>query len=137
MKLFNNSSEFLIWKWWKIALNINQYVLSLLEQIMNKRREKDRLKEWVSWTSNILHKLLPSNTSTLFTGYHADRVDETCDFIDSLLEHGANPKAMNNSGETAPHLCVNTLEFRIMSRFIEHLGKAIKSSGLLWIWQDL
>ena len=31
-------------------------------------------------------------------------------------------KAMNNSGETAPHLCVNTLEFRIMSKFIEHLG---------------
>ena len=65
----------------------------------------------------------------MFSGYHADRVNETCDFIDALLEHGADPKAMNNSGETAPHLCVNTLEFRIMSRFIEHLGKAIKSSG--------
>ena len=55
-------------------------------------------------------------------GYHIDRVDETCDFIDSLLEHGANPKAMDNSGETAPHLCINTLEFRIMSKFLEHLG---------------
>ena len=71
----------------------------------------------------------------MFSGYHADRVDETCDFIDALLEHGANPKAMNNSGETAPHLCVNTLEFRIMSRFIEHLGKAMKSSGPLSLFK--
>lgn len=25
-------------------------------------------------------------------GYHVNRVDETCDFIDALLEHKANPK---------------------------------------------
>ena len=61
--------------------------------------------------------------SVLLLGYHADTVSETCDFIDALLEHGANPKAMDDSGETAPHLCIKYyVDFRVMSKFIEHLG---------------
>ena len=59
-------------------------------------------------------------------GYHMNRSDETCDFIESLLEHGANPRIMDRSGETPPHLCIGTLDFRIMSKFIEHLGPEVQ-----------
>ena len=59
-------------------------------------------------------------------GYHMNRSDETCDFIESLLEHGANPRIMDRSGETAPHLSIGTLDFRIMSKFIEHLGPEVQ-----------
>ena len=59
-------------------------------------------------------------------GYHMNRSDETCDFIESLLEHGANPRIMDRSGETAPHLSIGTLDFRIMSKFVEHLGPEVQ-----------
>ena len=55
-----------------------------------------------------------------------NRSDETCDFIESLLEHGANPRIMDRSGETAPHLSIGTLDFRIMSKFVEHLGPEVQ-----------
>ena len=54
-------------------------------------------------------------------GYHIQRVEETCSFLDALLESGADPKAVDKSGETAPHLSIGTLDFRIMSKFLEHL----------------
>ena len=68
-------------------------------------------------------------------GYHMNRSDETCDFIESLLEHGANPRIMDRSGETAPHLSIGTLDFRIMSKFIEHLGPEVqvKYLGIFFI----
>ena len=46
-------------------------------------------------------------------GYHVDRVEETCNFIDALLEHGANPHFVNEAGETAPHLVVGTNDFKV------------------------
>ena len=68
-------------------------------------------------------------------GYHMNRSDETCDFIESLLEHGADPRIMDRSGETPPHLCIGTLDFRIMSKFIEHLGPEVqvKFLGIFFI----
>ena len=40
-----------------------------------------------------------------------------------LLYRGANPKAKDNAGETAPHLTISkNTEFRIMSKFIENMG---------------
>ena len=44
-------------------------------------------------------------------GYHTDRVDETCDFIDQLLTHGANPHFTSKSGETAPLLAIGRDNF--------------------------
>ena len=55
-------------------------------------------------------------------GYHVNRVDETCEFIEALLAHGANPLMVDKSGETAPHLSIGTLDFKVMSKFIEYLG---------------
>ena len=58
-------------------------------------------------------------------GYHIDRVTETCNFIEALLDQGANPRIMDKSGETAPHLSIGTLDFKIMSKFIDHLGSEV------------
>ena len=58
-------------------------------------------------------------------GYHVDRADETCEFIAALLDHGANPMITDRSGETAPHLSIGTLNFRIMSKFLDHLGPEV------------
>ena len=55
-------------------------------------------------------------------GYHINRVEETCEFIDALLAHDANPLMVDKSGETAPHLSIGTLDFKVMSKFIEYLG---------------
>ncbi len=50
-------------------------------------------------------------------GYHSDRVDATCRFIDILLKHGANPLLANKSGETAPHLAVvKTRDHQVMAK---------------------
>ena len=46
-------------------------------------------------------------------GFHIKRVDDTCDFIDALLEHGADPKHMDDAGETPVHLATGTQEFRV------------------------
>ena len=59
-------------------------------------------------------------------GYHISRVDETCAFLDDLLDHGADPKAMDYSGETAAHLSIGTLDFRVMSKFLAHFGSSIQ-----------
>lgn len=45
-------------------------------------------------------------------GYHIDRIEESCNFIDDLLAHGADPKQSDVSGETPAHLVVGTLDFR-------------------------
>ncbi len=55
-------------------------------------------------------------------GYHINRVQETVDFVDALLEHGANPRTTDMSGETAPHLAIGTLDFQVISKFIDYLG---------------
>ncbi len=55
-------------------------------------------------------------------GYHIDRVDETCNFIDALLKNNADPKKVDKSGETPAHLVIGTLDFRVMSKFIDYLG---------------
>jgi ankyrin repeat protein len=33
---------------------------------------------------------------------------------------------MDKSGETAPHLAIGTLEFRIISKFIDYLGPEVQ-----------
>ena len=62
-------------------------------------------------------------------GYHSDRIDETCKFIDELLEHGASPHFTNKSGETAPHLVIGTNDFRVnVGHFSFHLLHRIFST---------
>ena len=56
-------------------------------------------------------------------GYHIDRIDETCGFIEDLLSKGANPTVEDKSGETATHLALTTQDFRVMTLFIDHLGR--------------
>ena len=55
-------------------------------------------------------------------GYHIERVDETCDFVDDLLASGADPRRADVSGESAAHLVIGTLDFRVMSKFVDALG---------------
>ncbi len=50
-------------------------------------------------------------------------MDETCDFVDELLKHNADPKKVDRSGETPAHLVIGTLDFRVMSKFIDYLGR--------------
>ena len=49
-------------------------------------------------------------------GYHIDRVEETCEFIEKLLDKGADPKTTSLSGEAPAHLVVGTLDFRVRPR---------------------
>ena len=87
-------------------------------------------------------------------GYHASRVEETCQFIDELLNAGANAQIVNKvrtfishityrftnrtdvhtntkifllhkSGETAAHLAVNTDDLQVISKFVEFLGPEV------------
>uniref|UniRef100_A0A0K2TNQ1 Putative LOC100882592 [Megachile rotundata] n=1 Tax=Lepeophtheirus salmonis TaxID=72036 RepID=A0A0K2TNQ1_LEPSM len=54
--------------------------------------------------------------------FHENRVNETCDFIDHLIQCGANLKKVNSCGETAAHLAVQTANFRVISKFVSALG---------------
>ena len=52
-------------------------------------------------------------------GYHSDRVEQTCRFIDTLLKHNANPLLADKSGETPPHLAVvKTRDIQVMAKVI-------------------
>ncbi len=55
-------------------------------------------------------------------GYHVDRAVETSEFIGELIDRGADPMRVDHSGEMAAHLVIGTLDFRIMSKFIDQLG---------------
>lgn len=50
-------------------------------------------------------------------GYHVDRVDVTCNFIDALLKAGADPTLADRSGETAPNFAViKTRDMQVMAK---------------------
>ena len=50
-------------------------------------------------------------------GYHVDRVEATCKFIDALLKAGADPAKPDRSGETAPNMAVvKTRDVQVMSK---------------------
>eukprot|EP00095_Tigriopus_kingsejongensis_P004696 maker-scaffold276_size226481-snap-gene-0.17 protein:Tk04696 transcript:maker-scaffold276_size226481-snap-gene-0.17-mRNA-1 annotation:"hypothetical protein" len=55
-------------------------------------------------------------------GYHIDRVEETCRFIEKLLHQGADPKMTSKSGEAPMHMVIGTLDFRLMVQFLDYLG---------------
>ncbi len=51
-------------------------------------------------------------------GYHIDRVQETCDFVDALLAHKADPRKVDASGETPAHLVIGTLDFKVPKSYL-------------------
>ena len=55
-------------------------------------------------------------------GYHLDRADDTAEFVGELIEKGADTMKLDRSGETPAHLVVGTLDFRLMTKFIDELG---------------
>ena len=55
-------------------------------------------------------------------GYHLDRADDTAEFVGELIENGADTTKVDRSGETPAHLVVGTLDFRLMTKFIDELG---------------
>lgn len=58
-------------------------------------------------------------------GYHMDRAEETSEFIEELVKHGADTKKIDASGEAPAHLVIGTLDFRIISKFVDQLGSEI------------